>query len=182
MHHAGCLVGILLAFCGGCAASPGDEGDRGKPAYEGEELEAFARELVDTHNDVRQTASPAPSPVLTDVTWSESVAEIAQAWAERCVFEHSMADGLGENLAFIGGDTSTGTRVVQMWASEAADYDYGSNACAPGRQCGHYTQIVWRSSTSIGCGAAECTVDGFAGVTTVCNYEPPGNFIGERPY
>ncbi|MBN1209800.1 MAG: hypothetical protein JXB05_33430 [Myxococcaceae bacterium] len=59
--------------------------------------------------------------------------------------------------------------VVQSWASEAASYDYGTNACAPGKQCGHYTQIVWRSTTQVGC------------ATKLCNSSPPGNYVGQRP-
>jgi hypothetical protein len=79
------------------------------------------------------------------------------------------------------------SEVVQAWASEAADYDYASNSCAPGKVCGHYTQLVWRNSTLVGCAYARCTQNSpFDGVPTwdfwVCDYSPPGNWIGQRPY
>jgi pathogenesis-related protein 1 len=44
--------------------------------------------------------------------------------------------------------------------------------------CGHYTQIVWRNTKAVGCavggkGARE---------VWVCDYDPPGNYVGQRPY
>jgi hypothetical protein len=68
--------------------------------------------------------------------------------------------------------------VAQAWAT---------NACAAGEPCGHYTQLVWRGTTRVGCGKATCTVNSpfGAGFPTweyyVCDYEPPGN-SGARPY
>jgi hypothetical protein len=48
--------------------------------------------------------------------------------------------------------------------------------------CGHYTQVVWRASTQIGCGVTSCG-SGFRMQTEViCNYAPAGNFVGEKPY
>jgi PadR family transcriptional regulator len=44
--------------------------------------------------------------------------------------------------------------------------------------CGHYTQIVWSNTREVGCGVAR---DSNREVW-VCNYNPPGNWIGERPY
>ena len=77
---------------------------------------------------------------------------------------------------------ATPEEVVGAWASEDAFYDYDANACAADQQCGHYTQIVWRETERVGCGASTCTIDGFDGLFWVCNYDPPGNFVGERPY
>lgn len=42
---------------------------------------------------------------------------------------------------------------------------------------GHFTQVVWKGSTQVGCGAADCT--GHSGVLpayVVCRYAPAGNF------
>ena len=38
---------------------------------------------------------------------------------------------------------------------------------------GHFTQVVWKSTTGLGCGFnAGCRM-------YVCNYSPPGNFLGQ---
>jgi hypothetical protein len=46
---------------------------------------------------------------------------------------------------------------------------------------GHFSQIVWQSTTSIGCATVDCSASGLAntgaGVApwfTVCNYQPAG--------
>jgi len=46
-------------------------------------------------------------------------------------------------------------KVVDSWGSEKADYDYANNSCTPGKMCGHYTQMVWRATTTVGC-ARQC--------------------------
>lgn len=53
-------------------------------------------------------------------------------------------------------------------------------------QWGHFTQIVWKSTTAVGCYTADCTQSGLQNVQgpiallfTVCNYAPPGNFVGQ---
>ena len=80
------------------------------------------------------------------------------------------------------------TNAVAAWAGEAADYDYATNSCAAGKECGHYTQIVWASTLRAGCAHKLCTANSPFGSGApnwdfwVCDYEPPGNFIGHRPY
>ena len=76
----------------------------------------------------------------------------------------------------MSGDTPTADIVVDAWAAEVKDYNAKTHRCKG--VCGHYTQIVWRKSQQVGCGMAAC------GDTKVwvCNYDPPGNFNGERPY
>lgn len=51
---------------------------------------------------------------------------------------------------------------------------------------GHFSQVVWKNSLSVGCYTANCTVEGLqnsnSGVQpffTVCNYSPAGNVEGE---
>ncbi|CAG0911739.1 unnamed protein product, partial [Cyprideis torosa] len=50
--------------------------------------------------------------------------------------------------------------VANEWAIEAQHYDYGSNSCRPGEQCGHYTQMVWRDTRQVGCAMTLCPDQG----------------------
>ncbi len=132
---------------------------------------------VAAHNQARQAVGVAP------LQWSAELAVTAQRWADklresRCAMRHSGAAGLGENLAWASGQALSPAQVVGMWVGERRDYDAARNSCAPGKVCGHYTQVVWRGTTHVGCGMASC---GNSEVW-VCNYTPPGNYVGQRPY
>ncbi|WP_224244983.1 CAP domain-containing protein [Hyalangium gracile] len=148
----------------------------------------FAREMLSAHNAVRINPLPTPNPALPVLTWSETAAAKAQAWANQCKFAHNPdLKGYGENIFAATPNSVTTAGVVQGWASEASFYDYGRNTCAAGKQCGHYTQIVWRDTTQVGCAFKDCNQNSpFAGFPQwrfwVCDYTPPGNFVGERPY
>jgi hypothetical protein len=72
--------------------------------------------------------------------------------------------------------------VVDAWGNEKKDYDYANNSCQSGAVCGHYTQVVWRSTKLVGCGVASCSAGNSKAQVWVCQYSPPGNYVGERPY
>jgi pathogenesis-related protein 1 len=144
--------------------------------------------MLNAHNSARATgAAPEPTTKLNDLAWSDSDAEVAQAYADQCVFEHNKGRGeRGENLFAATASTDPGA-VVQAWADEVTDYNYGTNKCASGKMCGHYTQLMWAQTTHVGCAKKACSADGspFPGRSWeiwVCNYSPPGNYVGEKPY
>lgn len=138
--------------------------------------------VTEAHNAARAAVSPPASPAIPDLTWSPTVADSAQAHAQKCVFEHS-GNSYGENI-YASTNTSTAEDVVASWVSEKSSYDYASNACSG--TCGHYTQVVWAKSLNLGCAAETCTESSpFGGGSWqfwVCEYDPPGNFNGEKPY
>jgi pathogenesis-related protein 1 len=146
--------------------------------------EPFADAFVAAHNQHRAQVSPAAKPALPPVTWSNELAAQARAWAERCKFDHSKTD-LGENLS-ARTDMADPEVIVAAWAAEGEAFDYAHNRCASGEVCGHYTQVVWRDSTQIGCGMAQCGAGGPFGdqawIMWVCNYSPAGNWSGQKPY
>lgn len=119
------------------------------------------------------------------MTWDATVAAAAQAWADQCNFSHNAA-GYGQNLyASAGGGPPTPTAVLSSWVSEAQNYSYANNTCSG--VCGHYTQVVWRNSTLLGCGIKACSTnspfDNFPNwYIVVCDYSPAGNVNGARPY
>jgi hypothetical protein len=184
-RHA--LAFLLLAGCGGATENPPLAPDAGTESVvdAGPMLTAEQREWVTAHNAVRAAAMPAPSPALAEVHWSDSAAALAADWAARCEFNHRDPNTLGENL-FASTAARSPTQIVNDWAAEKANYTYATNSCALGKQCGHYTQIVWRKSTGIGCAQQRCTTNSPWGsgswVLVVCNYDPAGNYVGQSPY
>lgn len=144
-------------------------------------------DYVNAHNGVRAAVTkPASYPAgqtwepLPPVTWSSSVAASAQAWVDHlvasgCAFEHETNSGYGENLAM--GTNLTPQGAVTMWAGEKSAYTF-SPRYQFDANTGHYTQLVWRKSTQIGCGSATCN----RMVIICCRYSPPGNYIGQQVY
>jgi len=137
------------------------------------------------HNQARVNVNPVPAMPLPSMSWDTTVAAAAQAWADQCNFSHYTA-GYGQNLyASAGGGPPSPTSVVMNWVSEVSAYNYSTNACSG--TCGHYTQVVWRNSTLVGCGIKSCSTNTPFGAQfpnwyiVVCNYSPAGN-NGSRPY
>ena len=133
-----------------------------------------AKQILAAHNAIRSRVGLPP------LRWSDSLAEFAQDWANtllaRRQFAHRPKSPYGENLFEIQGAAANPRDVVADWGSEARDYDYRLNRCHG--HCGHYTQIVWRNTRSVGCAVAR----GRGIEIWVCNYDPPGNYGGQRPY
>jgi len=148
--------------------------------------------IVDAHNKWRTQAG------LTEkLNYSSSLAASAQNWVNNlkrtnaCQMRHSKPDGrYGENLYWASAlKWSDGRRelqkvsdeqVVDSWGSERADYDYAHNHCKHGQVCGHYTQMVWRSTTAVGCAVAVC--EKTQEQVWACQYKPAGNWVGNKPY
>jgi hypothetical protein len=188
------IATALLAGCGDDGSTADDTGSggdesgatagSGSAASEPAELAG----ITQAHNDARAAVDPPASAPMPPLAWDADLAAIAQGYAEKCVFEHSGAPNLGENLYANTGST-TPVEVVAGWVSEVADYDYATNSCDPNSKfgCGHYTQVVWADSLRLGCGVASCTTNSPFGSSEtwqnwVCNYDPPGNWVGEKPY
>jgi uncharacterized protein YkwD len=140
----------------------------------GETPPGLAREMLAAHNAVRARAGVAP------LEWSDRLAARAREWADtllaRRQFAHRPNSTFGENLFTITGGSASSAEVVRDWAAESRDYDYNSNRCRG--VCGHFTQIVWASTREVGCAVAR----GGGREVWVCDYDPPGNWVGQRPY
>lgn len=138
------------------------------------------QDFVNPHNAARAAVGVGP------VSWDENVAAFARSYAAQrqgdCKLVHSGGgpNHYGENIFWGGGSAWKASDAVGLWVGEKQNYDYNSNSCAAGKVCGHYTQVVWRKSTAIGCARVVC--DNNAGVFIICSYNPPGNVVGESPY
>jgi pathogenesis-related protein 1 len=133
------------------------------------------------------------------LTWDPIAAAVAQGWANGCDWEHNPnassqydamggTGGLGEDIAS-GAPTESVSGAVTDWVNEEQYYDHATNTCASGQVCGHYTQIVWSTTTGVGCAQTNCTTGSPFGTFSngdwtysVCDFSPPGNYVGEAPY
>jgi pathogenesis-related protein 1 len=121
------------------------------------------------------------------LTWDAALASCAQDWAEerartRDAVVHRPANTFGENTFNNEGCCdpdefrSTPADAMGFWGGEERFYDRPTEACQAGADCSHFTQVVWATTTKIGCGKAFHNTP--AGTTTafwVCNYDPKGN-------
>ncbi len=154
--------------------------------------------FVKAHNEARKAIGVEP------LEWSDDVADYAQQWlvqqqarlvegatkGQAVLPEHRPGKGewaqkYGENVAaWWGAGISTAPdQAVALWLKEKADFDKQT----PNAVIGHYTQIVWKDTRRLGAGRLVIDVRDARGVSRqyvaiVCNYDPPGNFPGQRPY
>ncbi|KAI5448251.1 hypothetical protein KIW84_015611 [Lathyrus oleraceus] len=140
-------------------------------------------DYVNTHNAARSKIDT--NVRIPNIVWDNNIAAFAQNYANRrkdCKLIPSGSGGRygeypGENLAVSKGDM-TGVEAVKLWVDEKFNYDYNSNSCVGG-ECLHYTQVVWKHSQRVGCGKVKCDN---GGTFITCNYDPPGNIVGQLPY
>ena len=85
---------------------------------------------------------------------------------------------MGDFITQTAAQTISATQVTASWGAEKKDYTYASNTCATGKVCGHYTQVVWKTSTEVGCGKAMCADKS---QVWACQYTPAGNYVGQKP-
>lgn len=157
----------LIALC--CAATGSAQENPASPA-----AESFARAMLAGHNNVRSELGLPP------LVWSDRLAAFAAEWANNLLatneFFHRPNNRFGENLFMITGTWATPGEVIRAWAGEARDYNYTANSCRS--MCGHYTQMVWKTTKSVGCAVARAPRH----EVWACNYDPPGNWVGQRPW
>ncbi|XP_068666635.1 pathogenesis-related protein PRB1-3-like [Aristolochia californica] len=138
----------------------------------------LAREFLSAHNIVRQQLNLPP------LTWNRRLARFARNWAAKLAVEDCSrprhSDGpYGENTFWGSGPDWKPADAVKAWVEELTFYDMKDNFCKLGADCGHYTQMIWRTSQKLGCESVLCQ----SGNTfIICNYDPPGNYVGEGPF
>ena len=136
---------------------------------------------LDAHNAWRTKYGVPP------LVWDTKLAAFAQQWADtraKTGAGHRPNTPYGENIFWAGGSAPTPKFVVDGWGGEVTSYDLATDTCQPTKVCLHFTQLVWKTTTKVGCGMASSTTPP-VGVTWsgkdvywVCNYTPRGNVVG----
>jgi hypothetical protein len=119
------------------------------------------------------------------LAWDDTLAAAADAFASTCVYGHdaNRGSGIGENIYAAGSsapmsasDLSWGAESTEDWYNEISDWNFATSA-SNGGVTGHFTQVVWKATTKLGCGVASCPGMLMANsIFVVCRYSPRGNF------
>jgi uncharacterized protein YkwD len=125
-----------------------------------------SQSMLDAHNKFRSKHG------VSEYSWSDELASFAFDHASTCVFEHT-GGKFGENLAagFPGIEES-----INGWYDEIDEYDFNNPGFS--ERTGHFTQVVWKGSGSVGCAWVSCNTKDTPGMYLVCEYEGAGNVIG----
>jgi hypothetical protein len=146
--------------------------------------------ILSDHNKDRARFGSVP------LVWNTTLASIAQNHASHCNFHKNKnlqvlcgGTGCGENIAAsISKDFPTTTARYSQWASEEAKWNCSAKktgTCSQG-DCEHWTQIVWSTTTQVGCGRAQCAMPTGGHCLPfwsflVCVYSGPGNLPTQLP-
>jgi hypothetical protein len=145
----------------------------------------FVNSILAVHNRERNAVG------VPALVWSNELASDAKAWVEHIAATGEFAhdpnrQGEGENM-WKGGtcegrcpDYFSTADKVQSWVDEKKDYHGGVLTPENWYPTGHYTQMVWRDTTHVGCAAANGKDGNWDYL--VCRYSPPGNYMGQKPY
>ncbi|KAG0275900.1 hypothetical protein BGZ95_008237 [Linnemannia exigua] len=119
------------------------------------------KSILASHNTLRAMHG-APA-----VTWNADAAKFGDNWLQSCEFKHS-GGKYGENLAAGHKDFPT---AIKAWYDEVNKYKFSSPGFTGGT--GHFTQVVWKSTKTIGCARRTCP----KWTVYICEYDPPGNIV-----
>uniref|UniRef100_A0A5K3FVV9 SCP domain-containing protein n=1 Tax=Mesocestoides corti TaxID=53468 RepID=A0A5K3FVV9_MESCO len=140
------------------------------------------RALLECHTKLREGVQPTASNMHL-MTYSLDVEKVAEKFVETCPNSQDVpqSDGFG----YIGPieyfvKPHFGESLCQI---KTSSYDYVNNTCHRG--CQYYKQMVWASSTQVGCAAKQCSHK--AGVVQsryvlACFYKPGQILLKTRPY
>ncbi|KAI5363494.1 Putative CAP domain-containing protein [Septoria linicola] len=144
-------------------------------------------QLAVLHHNIHRANHSAPN-----VTWDDDLAATAKKIADTCNFEHQMDfDGgnYGQNLAAGVKGENISSVITDLWynGEEPLYPAYGreptdSEMTNTFHSWGHFTQVVWKNTSIIGCATTHCsggvanTGSNVLPYLTVCNYKTPGNY------
>jgi uncharacterized protein YkwD len=141
----------------------------------------LAQLLLERHNAQRRAAGVPP--LAWDPKLAASAAAYARTMSATGQLVHSpraARPGVGENL-WVGTAGAYGPDAgIASWAAEKSDYRDGVfpqvSRTGDWLDVSHYTQMIWRTTTHVGCGLARSP----RWDALVCHYSPKGNRDGQR--
>ncbi|KAF6288472.1 hypothetical protein mRhiFer1_009183 [Rhinolophus ferrumequinum] len=138
--------------------------------------------LLSLHDRLRSQVQP-PAANMQRMDWSESLARQAQARAALCgAPAPSLASTrwatpqVGWNVQLLPTGSASFFHVVGLWFAEGQWYNHAAAECAHNATCTHYTQLVWATSSQLGCGRHPCSGGQAEMEAFVCAYSPGGNW------
>ncbi|KAL1301085.1 hypothetical protein HN51_045713 [Arachis hypogaea] len=140
------------------------------------------RDYLEIHNNARASVGVGPlkwEPMLE----MEAYEFLHQHIVVFCSKEVPVARyvSMGHNIAReLGSKNFSGIDAVRTWVAQKKNYNHTSNSCVGG-ECRGYTQVVWKTTTHVGCARVMCDNKN-AGIVVSCVYFPPGNIPALRPY
>lgn len=146
---------------------------------------AYQHAILYNHNIHRSNHS------ANSLTWSSTLEASAQKLASRCVYEHDTSidgGGYGQNIGYGVEAENIGQMITNlMYNDEMGFFSNLYGLATPLMELfdswGHFSQIVWKATTEVGCATVMCdslgNVDANQALPfTVCNYNPAGNANG----
>ena len=159
-------------------------------------LSKAQEKLLKAHNQAR-----AQVGVNQHLAWSDAIAVDAQSYADNLAnsgeWKHDpknytgYSNGpYGENLYSAyhsSGEIPSLETAAISWKDEKNFYHYdgmgASQTCDTGKVCGHYTQMIWKNTTEVGCATSRYKKGHYKDwYLIVCKYKTPGNYRGQKPY
>ncbi|KAI4716122.1 PR-1-like protein [Aureobasidium sp. EXF-10727] len=147
----------------------------------------YQQRVLVSHNVHRANHS------ASDLIWDNALASTAAKIASTCVYAHNTTTdggGYGQNIAAgLTADNITAIITELFYNSEVGYFKNLYGQAQPDMtnfgNWGHFSQIVWKGTSKVGCATQYCP-KGLANAGpytppyfTVCNYGPPGNYLGE---
>jgi hypothetical protein len=142
----------------------------------------FQDGILSAHNHERFAMKVAP------LRWNEDLAAKSQVWADHLArtgrFEHSPNapnERVGENIWGGTRERFAPERMVERWIAEKEHFTPGvfpgNSRTGDVRDVSHYTQVIWKSTTDVGCAIAQSEREDIL----VCRYSGAGNVYGTSP-
>ncbi|PNS20468.1 Repressed by EFG1 protein 1 [Sphaceloma murrayae] len=146
------------------------------------------KQAVIAHHNYHRANHSSP-----DIAWDDALAATAKTIADTCQYGHSMnvdGGGYGQNIAAGIYGQEIGKVISDMFYNgEVSAFGQQYGQATPNMDnfgtWGHFSQIVWKATTKVGCATTDCTgkamnaaLSNYGSVFTVCNYKVAGNMQG----